>query len=244
MSASAIPSSEQLRPDEQPLAQYAAISRPAVAGLALGLASPLVLVSPLLVVVPLAGIAVAAFALRQISTSAGQLKGQWPATIGLCLAAMFLGWGTTRQVSRQVTLADQAQQFTDSWLALVKAGRLHEADQLRRSVGERLNDPDELARFYQENLEANESMRSFFAGETMQEFQALGTGVRYRFVSIFSQANNGIGDEVVLVYEFSGADGESPRKMWISVIRPEGRPARTATWLVRQANAVLPSQEL
>src|SRR3970040_1190307 len=93
------PPAETLRPDEQALVQYAAVSKAAPGALALGLASPLILVTPLLLLLPLAGIVVAAVALRRIATSEGQLTGYWPATIGLCLATLFLGWGASYQLA-------------------------------------------------------------------------------------------------------------------------------------------------
>jgi hypothetical protein len=241
MSAPALPSSDSLRPDEQPLAEYVAVSRPAIAALALGLASPLVLVSPLLIVVPLAGLAVAAFALRQSAASGGQLKGTWPATIGLCLATLFLGWGATQQFSRQAILSEQAERFASGWLALVREGRLQEADQLMRPGGERIRHAAALAEHYKENPEAGENLQATFAGDPLKAFRELGKAATYQLDGIAAQSRNGDSDEIVLEFVFEAPGGSGPRSMWITVARHASEEAsRPADWQVRRVEAFPP----
>src|SRR4029434_2227683 len=140
MSAPAISSPDRSRPDhthqgDETLAQYASVTRVAVLGVVLGLVAALALVSPILLVVPLAAIATAIVALRRIAISEGRLLGAWPATLGLCLAALFLGLGLSRQVTRETDLAGQAQEFAEAWLILVRAGKLQMADQMTRPPG-------------------------------------------------------------------------------------------------------------
>jgi hypothetical protein len=240
MAAPVLQSSDQLRPDEKPLAEYVPVSRAALAALALGVASPLIFVSPLLVVVPVAAVCVAALALRQIAGSGGQLKGQWLATIGLCLASLFLGWGLTRQMGRQVTLADYAQQFVESWLTLVKDGKLQQADQMRRSISERIGDDASLAEYYRSNKDAADSMQSLFADEPLKSFRDAGPQVAWRLDSVVDQSPSRDGENVMLKYDFSTADG-STRSMWISAVRSVEGAAQKPSWVIRSVEASLPS---
>jgi hypothetical protein len=240
MSATTLPTSDDLHPDEEQLAGYVAISRPAVGALLLGLASPLILVSPLLVVIPLAGIAVATVALRSIAASRGQQKGYWMATIGLCLATLFFGWGVTRQLSRQSLLVAEAEQFASGWLQLAREGKLQEADQLMRESVSRIRNPAALAEYYQENREARENMQALFSREPLKSFRLIGPQGTFRFASIAGQSRHGNTDEVVLKYVYAGSDGAEPRSLWIRISR-EAR-AGTADWMVRTVEDRAPGE--
>lgn len=241
MSVPALQSSEQLHPDEKPLAEYVPVSRLAVAALALGLASPLILVSPLLIVVPLACLAVAVLALRQIALSDLPLQGRWLATLGLCLAAFFLGWGVTRQLSRQLTMAEQAERFVDGWLALVRDGKLQEADQMRHAQASRIEGAEALAKFYSANREAADSFQSFFNSEAMKSFRATGQQVVWRLDGVWPSRTSQ-GDELVLSYIYQGPADTSGRSMWITVVRTLEGSAQTPNWEIRAAEATLPTR--
>jgi hypothetical protein len=239
MTAPALQSTDELQPDEESLARYAAISRTAVAALMLGVASALVLTSPLLIVVPLAAAAVAVIALRQIAASSGQLKGQWPATVGLCLATLFLGWGVTQQASRQAMLADRAEALVDHWLSLVKDGKLQQADQWRRPIVSRIEGDAALADLYGTDKEAANSLQMFFASEPLKSFQAAGPDVSWRLEGIAAQSRTSDSEELVLKYLFKAADG-SERPMWISISRRLEGLSQRPNWEVQSVEAALP----
>jgi hypothetical protein len=252
MPATMLPSSDnihadELRPDEKQLAGYVAISRLAVAALALGLASPLILVSPLLVVVPLAGVAVATVALIGIAASDGQLKGHWLATLGLCLATLFLGWGVTRQLSRQAFLVEEAERFSIGWLKLVQEGKLREADQLRRDSLSRIRIEDALREHYEKEREAAEELQSFFDAEPLKSFRTIGPSGTFRLVSVAGQSQHGNTDDVALQFEFAASDGNksdgnAPRQLWITVARTADLKHGTADWVVRSVDRTSPSE--
>ncbi len=236
-----VPAAETVRPEEQAPAHYAAISKAAIGALVLGLAAPLFLASPLLIVVPLAGLALAVVALRQIAASEGELKGTWPATIGLCLATLFLGWGATQQFSRQAILSEQAERFASGWLALVREGRLQEADQLMRPGGERIRHAAALAEHYKENPEAGENLQATFAGDPLKAFRELGKAATYQLDGIAAQSRNGDSDEIVLEFVYEAPGGSGPRSMWITVARHASEEAsRPADWQVRRVEAFPP----
>jgi hypothetical protein len=240
MSASTFPTSDDLRPDEAQLAGYVAISRSALAALALGLASPLILASPLLVVVPLAGIAVAVVALRGIAASRGQLKGAWLATIGLCLATLFLGWGITRQFSRQSVLIEESERFASGWLHLVREGKLQEADQLMRDGFNRIRSEGALAEYYRSDREASENLQSLFSGEPLRSIRLLGPQGTIRLHSIAGQSRSGTSDDLTLRYDYDDGQGSSPQSLWITVSRRIDLRHGTTDWVVRSAEVQPP----
>jgi len=239
MSAPALETSDRLHPDEQPLADYVPVSRLAVAALVLGLVSPLIFVSPLLVVVPLAAVVVAAIGLWQIGASGGQLKGHWPATIGLCLGSLFLGWGMTQQVSRQITLTDHAERLVADWLTLIKSGELQKADQFRRGASGRISDTKALVEYYKANPEATDGLQTFFANEPLKSFRAAGPQVDCRSHGIISSIKARDGEQLVVKYEFLSAEGIW-RPMWITVGRTLEGTAQTVNWEIRMVEATPP----
>jgi hypothetical protein len=243
MSASAAPSSNQLHADEQSLAEYSAVSRPAVLSVFLGLASALMLVTPLLVLVPLAAVGSAVVALRQIAASGGQLTGRVPATIGLCLAMLFVGWGISRQWTRQAAVVTEGRRLADSWLETVRQGKLQQADQMFRAPGDRLSSEQSLAEYYRTNKEASENMQGVFGGEPMKSFCALGKSAIYRYQTVAAQSRSGFTDDVVLHYFFSSADGTSPEKsMWISVSRTLDYSTKQPGWRMSRVDGSPPGQ--
>lgn len=242
MSASTLPTSDELHPDEQQLADYVAISRAAVGALLLGFASPLILISPLLLVVPLAGIVTAAVALRGIASSQGQLRGQWLATIGLCLATLFLGWGVTRQLSRQTIVVEEAEQFASAWLELVRQGKLQEADQYHNGRLQRITSPEALAEHYAKNREAADTLQGRFAGEPLKSFRTMGPGGGYRFDSIAAQSRSNQGDDIVLKYQFTPGADATPRNLWIRVGRTYDSRQGTADWIVSRVEGRAPDE--
>ena len=217
MSAPAVSSPEKLQPDhlhpeDQTLAQYTAVSRSAVLALFMGLASALMLVSPILVLVPLAAIAAAVVGLRHIGASGGQVTGRSLATLGLCLATLFLGWGFSREWTRQSKLRSDAQQLAEGWLKLVRDGQLQKAEQLMKLPDQRLSSDAAIADFYKNDAQAGKSLQELFTTEPMKSFVAMGPGGGYRLHAISSQSHRGFTDEVIFQYAFGDplpAAGES-----------------------------------
>jgi hypothetical protein len=248
MSASAAPPSEHLHPDDQTLASYSSISRWALIALALGAASPLVLVSPLLVIVPLAGVAAAIVALRGIRASDGQLLGRWPATIGLCLAVLFAGWGFSRQWTRQDTLIEHARGFVAGWLRICQEGKLQQADQLMRSADSRINSDAGIEDFYKTNKEAGEEIKTFFAREPMKSFLAAGKQSQFE-LSIAGQTRSGFSDEVVFRCDYRPRADEAPAgssgpaaagRFWVSVVRDNMPGSVAPEWRISSVEEAEP----
>jgi hypothetical protein len=240
ISAPERPRPDHLHPDDEALAQYSSVSRMAVLSVALGLVSALALVSPILVVVPLAAIATAVIALRQIALSQGRLMGTRPATVGLCLATLFLGWGLSREVTRNAVLTRQAQEFADGWLVLVRQGKLQRADQMTRPASSRLNGDEAIAEFYASDQEAGDTMKQMFSSEPLQSFVAQGSAATFQFQSVVERSSYGFLDNIVLQYSLStSADGKQA-PLWISVERAGG-PGGPPGWRIGRAQGDPPA---
>ncbi len=245
MSAPAISSSDKprpdhLHPDDAALDQYASVSRAAVLSVALGVASALALVSPILVVMPLAAIATAVAALRQIAASEGRLLGTWPATVGLCLATLFLGWGLSREFTRDAELTRRAQEFADAWLNLVREGKLQRADQMRRPASSRLNSDASIAEYYATDKEAGDEMKATFGRDPLQSFAAIGLAAGFQFQSVANRSRYGFSDDIILRYSLDqSADGSSQAPLWISVERAGG-PGGQPGWRISRADGEPP----
>jgi len=247
MSAPAVSSPDKsrpdsLHPDEQTLADYSTVSRPAILAVFLGLASPLVLVSPLLVVVPLAAVAVAAVALRQIATSGGQFSGRWPVTIGLCLATMFMGWGLSRQWSRQSVLVREAEQFAEGWLQLVRQGKHQRAHQLTVPTDARLHSDQSIADFYQVNKEAGESLQAMFGREPLKSLSATGRAGTPQLKSMAGHSQRGFTDEIVLQYSFGKSAADQPEQSVFITVQRLAAENQPPDWRIGRADGEAPPQ--
>lgn len=223
---------ESLRPDEQPVSQYRAISRAAVAALGLGIVSSIILINPILAPVGVVAILVAVAALRTIARSEGQIIGQTPAIAGLCLATLFLGWGVTRHFSRQTILESSARSLADGWIQLVQDGKLQEALQLRQAPASRITAPDALAEHYK-NPEAAKELQQFGSQNVVKDLLTLGQRAHVRFEGFAYAVREGFDDRLALKYTYdlsSAPDGRQP--FWIHLNRRMDSVSKRAGWQV------------
>jgi hypothetical protein len=218
---------------ELPLEEYRAVSLTAVAALGLGCASALALASPLLAVIPLAAIVAGVLALRGIAAAGGRLVGRSLAIVGICLAALFVGWGLAQHFSRQATVASQAIRVADGWLALVKRGELEAAHQLTLPHPRRAGSAKAVSELYRASPQLANDQAQFFAAEPLKSFIAAGKDVPWRLDSLVSQSRHGLEDEIVLKYVFERAGGgQAP--MWIFVARSVEEKSHAADWVVQR----------
>lgn len=113
------------RSDELP--GYRPVSRLAVASLAAGLGSALVLFTPLAAMVPLVAIALALAALAGIRRAEGRIAGRWVALAALALAVGFVSQATTAAFADRWLAARRARATATAWIESIRAGRLADA---------------------------------------------------------------------------------------------------------------------
>jgi|GEM_PF-2520846 hypothetical protein len=235
-------SPQRRHPDDDAIARYSAVSRPAILALFLGLASALALVSPILVIVPLAAAAAAVVALRQIAASGGQYSGRWAATIGLCLAMLFAGWGLSREWTRDARLQRQARQYAESWLQVVREGQIQRADQFTHSPHSRLSSDAAIAEFYKSNKEAAESMKALFSSEPIKTVSSMRSHGSIEFRAVASQSRHGFSDDVTLQFAVRPSESAEEMPLWITVTRTVGSVSTHPAWQIGRATGDPPAE--
>jgi hypothetical protein len=194
------------------LAGYQSPSALAIAGLLLGLASPLCVLGLLLWAVPLVGVAVSLAALRRIAASDGALSGRPLAVAGLVLSTAVGCAVVSHATITQQLRGLQAAEVGRHWIALVLAGDTQSAYQL--AIGYPPPDPNRT-----EDLgpEGNPYDR-FVEGPVVTALLAAGTEAEVRDQGTIKYAALW-GNEFVLRRRYlvtpraaSGEDGTHPRE--------------------------------
>ena len=227
--------------DELPIsAEYRPLCLSALGALLLGLASVLTLATPVLAIVPLLAVVMAVVALRQISAASQALSGRRLALAGLCLAALFFGWGLASHLHHQARVRDGAREFADDWLRILSTGDLARAYQLHSSRESR-QDPHAIKpRMTMNPGERDTDIEDFFHDLPLDEFLAAGPEVKFRFEEFVRQSRDSAADRVVLKYTFDGKSGPIP--IWITVRRTFGNVSRAPDWELFAVNRNPPEQ--
>jgi hypothetical protein len=220
------------------LAEYRTISKAAVAALLLGLASAVALANPVLAIIPLAAIVMSVLAFRSIASAAVPMSGRRLAVAGLCLAALFLGWGLARHFHHQLHVRAKAREFADDWLRVLATGDRPRAFQLH-VAREFRQDPRSIKKRMSINKdEPDVSMSGFFEEPALEKFLAAGTGVSYQFEEVVLQTRDGLSDFVVLRYTFQGP--QERESLWVTVRRTFSNVHRSADWELYSATHLPP----
>jgi hypothetical protein len=231
MSASTVSKPPPLRSDEQPLAGYRSVSPLAVLAVCLGLASALILTTPLLALVPVAGIVVAAVALRAIGSSGGQLAGRVPAICGLCLATFFLGLGMSQHLVRQTVLEQRAREMSDVFLNLLEEGKAKEAHQFRQVASARITSPEAIAEHYEKNAEAAKELHGFISSPGVKDLIVRGHQADVRFDTVASAVRDGQNDMLMLKYTYLPSGSGSTRQgLWVHINRKFDEGTKRPQW--------------
>jgi hypothetical protein len=219
--------------DELPtVGEYRPLALSSVFALLLGLASPLVLANPILAIVPLAAAIVSVVALRQIAAASEGLSGKRLATAGLCLAALFLGWGLAGHFHHQAHVRQTAREFADDWLRVVSEGDLPRAYQLH-VAREYRQDPHSIKSRPTSSGLPDPEITDFFNDPAVKAFVAAGPDVRFRFEETVHQSSDSLADRVVLKYTFDTKEGRLP--LWLTVRRTFSNSRRHADWEIYSA---------
>lgn len=141
---------------------YRPISRTAIAGLVLGLLSPLASFWNVLWLLPLMGVLMSAAALHAIRRSEGILAGRGIALIGLTLSLAMGAMVIAGQVARKNLTVAQGTPWAVKWCELLLEGRTEEALELEQPPSTRRSFAM-LEQYYQENDAAQERLAEFRA---------------------------------------------------------------------------------
>jgi hypothetical protein len=116
-----------VEPRSDELAGYRPVSRLAVAALAAGCGSGLVLFTPLAAMLPLVAIVLAVAALAELRRGAGRIVGRWAALGGLALAVGFVSQAAAAALADRWVAGRRAMATATTWIDSIRAGRLADA---------------------------------------------------------------------------------------------------------------------
>jgi len=155
---------------------------------------------------------------------------------------MFLGWGLSRQWSRQAVLVHEAQQFAEGWLDLVRQGKQQRAHQMTVPADARLHSDQSIAEFYQSNKEVGESLQAMFGHEPLQSLSKMGGAGSLRLKSVAGHWQRGFTDEIVLQYWIGTHAADKPEQsLWITVQRV-GAENQPPDWRIGRADGEPPAE--
>ena len=187
---------------DEDLARYRPVSRLAVAGLGLGLASALAITVPLLWFLAFLGAWASLVALRKIRQGQPELSGVAAARAGLFLSLVFGSAVPAQMVATRWWIDQQAQQFADQWFEYLTAGKPQKALQLSEDPSSRRNVNNDFAvwRYYRSDATARSELEFFARQPVVRALLELGSQAQVRYFatkSIEQQANR---DLLTLVY--------------------------------------------
>jgi hypothetical protein len=200
--------------DEREVPGYRPMSLLAFLTLALGLVSGIALAHPIAWFAPAITLVIGVYSLRRISEPRANLAGRRLAMLGILLAVLFGAWAPSRYYTRQRHFFEAARQFADSWLALVREGKLQEAHQLTLMHHRRQATTAGLPRFYRENEQERQALANYFRKPLIKSLVELGTKAEfvYRAGHAISPPEDGR-QLVVLDYEARWQDESGPRTL-------------------------------
>jgi len=226
--------------EDAEIARYRALSASAMAGLLLGLLSPLALLAPPLWSVPLLGILVSGWALGRIARNASALAGWKAALAGLLLAMLFLAAAATDRIAYRLRVCGQAQRFAFQWFEFLAGGHPQKAFQLKLHPRLRRRFDEQLWDFYRDDPHWQKKLKDYVRpGSLPRTLLALKDKARIRYCRTTNHDQFGDRDRVDQVYAVT-FDEDGRRKTFLVGMRlqrvklPEGR----ANWQVLSAGSI------
>ncbi|MFV1968397.1 MAG: DUF4190 domain-containing protein [Pirellulaceae bacterium] len=129
------------------LTDYEPVDRLALASLFFGIASVAALIHPLLWILPILSVVMAFCALRRMAAQDRQ-TGRRPAVTGLALALLFGSCAMTWMLSVDVVLSRESRKCCDTWLEMLREGKVYEAHQLTLDFDARLTTDAPIEKIY------------------------------------------------------------------------------------------------
>ncbi len=228
--------------DESQVAGYRRVSIAAIAALLLGMLSALALAQPLLLAVPVVAIVVALVSLRAINMPDSNLTGRAFALAGLALALVFAVWAPSRLITRQWHLYEQAREFGDQWLELVRAGKLHAAHQLTLHDVERQPPESSLTAFYEKSTEAQNMFERFRNEKPLKTLADLGDQVTYEFNGGAGLEKDVTGEGVLLAYIAKWDEDGKPRTLNLRLVLERQQVMSSKVYLWRVVKILDPNR--
>jgi len=217
------------------LSAYRPLAGQAVAGLLLGLLSPLALAHPAAWSIPALGVFFCRWALRRIKKSDAALAGRNLARAGMALSLVFLAAAPADWLSLRWHIRAEARQFSALWFKYLAEDELHKAHQLTVAPQNRRPLDDRLVAFYRESARAREEREAYATQPLVRTLSALGPGALVRFYETANQSSSGNTQQVDQTYAVTYEE-QGGRKTFFVTVRMVrvAMPGGKADWRILQ----------
>jgi hypothetical protein len=215
-----------IEPSDAEFAEYRSISGWAVAGLIIGLLSPLALADPLLWATPVIAGIVCIQAFRHIRQNAPAMIGRKAAWAGLCLAALSLSATTSDWFYYRWRISDEARQVAMYWFELLAKNRPEFAFQLTLSPKESHPLDERIWDFYvdDQKLQWSTALKKYVApgkpGESpnlVRTLLALGDSTHVRYLKTLNQLDDGSQMAIDQLYAVTFEDSGEKKTFFVTI---------------------------
>ncbi|MEN6557828.1 MAG: hypothetical protein ABFC54_06580 [Thermoguttaceae bacterium] len=198
------------------MASYRPLSGCALAGLILGLASPLALLDPTFWALPIFGLFFCWQAFRRIKKNSS-LAGRPLATTGLLFSLLFLVAAPTDWFVYRKAVRDEARVFSAAWFKYLAENEPQKAQQLALPPAERQPLNNQLWRYHREHPPAKEALHNYVQQPLVRTLLALGPRAETRFYQTASQTRSNTIDQIDQIYAVTYEDDGEKKSFFVHV---------------------------
>jgi hypothetical protein len=229
---------------EESLAEYHTLSLSALAGLILGLLSPLALADPILWSIPLAGALLSVWALVKIRRQATVLAGKAAARCGLAFSLIFGAAGPAHWYVSQWRMEYEARQLAELWFDLLAKRQPEKAFQLTLTPDARQPLDAGLWEFYRRSPQWHFRLEQYVApakeGEPprlIRTLLALGEKAQVHYQGTLSHYQENPVEAVIQLYAVTYEDA-GEKKTFFAILRLGRRtdPKGIVSWWILDAS--------
>jgi hypothetical protein len=223
-------------PGDAEVAQYRAVCKFAVVGLALGLLSPIALLGRAFWAVPAAGAIAGIVGLWRTSRQSSEVVGRGLAVAALALSVLFASAACTDWLVHRRQVTAEAQQFAAMWFDYLRQGRPQRAHQLTLSPSVRLPFDGRLWEYYRTADHKAEDLKAYVNKPVVRALLALADKalVRYCQTTATAQSAEGGKEWVELVYAVTYSDDGATKTFFVAIgLERTALEGGRAQWQIR-----------
>lgn len=183
--------------DASEMAEYRSVSRVAIFGLLLGIASPLAWLGPYAWSIPAVALVVSVVGLIRIGRPELGLTGRRAAIAGICLALICGIGAPTRYFGYRYLVQREGLQFTMQWFEHLRNGDIMYAHQMALPISQRRPVDDDLLEYYRLHPELASQLKSYSNYQIVRTLLELGDRANVRLYRRLGVSNYGTTEEML-----------------------------------------------
>lgn len=200
------------------LSEYRSVSRLAVFGLLLGIASPLAWLGPYAWLIPAAALIVSVVSLIRILRPELGLTGRKAAVAGICLALICGIGGPTRYFGYRYLVQREGLQFTMQWFEHLRNGDIKNAHQMALPTTQRRAVDDNLLQYYRDHPDLASQLKEYANFQIVRTLLELGDRAEVRLYRRFGVSNYGFTEEMLDEYAVTYEDNGVKKSFFLYVL--------------------------